>query len=364
MEYKEELGNETRRREYKVMSLSSTKIINEEAVGMIKSGDFSNMNMYMMGMIKSYMKEYIKKYASAYSHYKSGKKGGELYIGVDDYGIVQGIPFQGKINKKIIKEYVRESFYRYTRLYGKFSMKIYNDYYKKMQIKIIKLKVSKRKVEKILKEEKTPYEDYREKTDEYMKIMNKYREYKGKWEKLNKRYARKLNDMLNKEETKKEIIEMIHEERNEKKKFYRRSVYSVCDCPDYYSMMTELKTDKKYKQMTYEEINKIKDDMTNPFYWTIRWKDGKTGFMKTLRPSVPRVVYNVNYAQFMLSQVSRMNPVWIMNNKNMNLYVIKIRLSGNLDKSSHLIYRNNKNYVSCYRTIVDGEPCCMPLIIK
>lgn len=364
MEYRQELGEETRRREYKVMALSLMKIPQEEAVKMLESGNFGNMNMYMMGMIKMYMNEYIKKYVSAFSHPKSGKSGGRLYIGVDDYGVVQGIPYKGKMDVKKVEEYVRESFYRYTRLYGKFSMKTYNEYFKKMKVEVIKLKVSKKKMEKILKEEKTPYDDYKEKTDRYMGMMREYKRYKGVWEKMNRRYARKLNDMLNIEETKREIIEMIQENSYEKKNYYRRSVYSVCDCHDYYSMMTDMKTGKKYKQMTYEEINKIKDDMSNPFYWTIRWKDGKTGFMKELKPQVPRMVYNVNYAQFMLSQVSRMNPVWMMRNKKMNLYVIRIRMSGNLDKASYLTYKVGNNYVSSYRTIVDGEPCCIPEIVK
>ena len=166
--------------------------------------------------------------------------------------------------------------------------------------------------------------------------------------------------MLNIEETKREIIEMIHENSYEKKNYYRRSVYSVCDCPDYYSMMTDMKTGKKYKQMTYEEINKIKEDRTNAFYWTIKWKDGKTEFMKEIKPKVPRIVYNMNYAQLMISQISRMIPTWIKNNKKLRLYVIKISMIGNISKRNYLIYKNKDTYISSYRTIEDGEPCCIP----
>jgi len=112
--------------------------------------------------------------------------------------------------------------------------------------------------------------------------------------------------------------------------------------------------------MTYEEINKIKDEKTNPFYWTIRWKDGKTEFMKEIKPRVPRIVYNMNYAQFMISQITRMIPIWIKKNKGVRLYVIKIRMIGNINKENYLIYKHKNTYISSYRTIEEGEPCCIP----
>jgi len=244
MKYLEEIGRERKDREYKIMAISGLKISSKLAVRMLKSGIFRteecDMNYYMRMMIKKYMEIYIKKYIATYSHPRSGKRGGELYYGVDDLGIVHGIPYEGELREKEIRRYMEESYIKNVRMIGK-DKRQYIEYIKRAKIEIKRLEVEEGEIKRMM-EEKTPYEEYKEKTERYSKIIRDYKEYKNKWEKMNKRYAMKLNMMLNKEETKREIINLIKERGSEKGSYYRRSVYAICECGDYYKLMTEIKT--------------------------------------------------------------------------------------------------------------------------
>jgi len=103
------LGNETIDIEYKVFNLFNIglEMSNEDIETLIinKKWIFNN---YIIRNIKSMINIYLSKYTCAYLS-NSVNTDCILYLGVDDFGNVKGIPYQGILNISEIKSYFQEN---------------------------------------------------------------------------------------------------------------------------------------------------------------------------------------------------------------------------------------------------------------
>jgi hypothetical protein len=296
--------------------------------------------------IKTYCKTYLPKYIACYSHPRSTSNGGEFYIGIDDDGVMHGIPYKGdlKINfKKIIDKIFEE------RLMS-FKDDCINEYKQYVNIELIKLKTHPTNlINNNQPYQSQPYQYYIDKVNTQEKIYHKYLLNKQKWEELFSQYTSKLHVLLNKENFRLEIIEYI------------RSNTSTN-----YDLIADLRTGKKYKQQTYTEISKIKDDKTNIFYWVIRFKDARISFLKNIKPKCPKLYYNDNTPNFILCNVPLMIPTWLERNTSLNLYIIKITIGGNISPTKFLKYKLTKKWKCGYRTMhnhsIPQIPRCEPIL--
>jgi hypothetical protein len=135
--------------------------------------------------------------------------------------------------------------------------------------------------------------------------------------------------MINDSILRNDIINYIKNKSQYKSKSFikHKSIYSYCDTiNDYWTFISELKSGIKYKNKSHNEINDIKDDPTNIFYWIIKWKDEKLAFLKKIKPHINKIAINQNYLQYLLSYVPNMIPIWLHVNNNINLFVIKITI--------------------------------------
>jgi len=327
--------------------------------------------------IKTYCKTYLPKYIACYSHPYSTSNGGEFYIGIDDDGVMHGIPYKGelKINfKKIIDKIFEE------RLMS-CKDECINEYKQHVNIELIKLTIPnitnpinhnqpyqsqpyqsqpyqsqpyqsqpyQSQPYQSQPYQSQPYQYYIDKVNTQEKIYHKYLLNKQKWEELFSQYTSKLHVLLNKENFRLEIIEYI------------RSNTSTN-----YDLIADLRTGKKYKQQTYTEISKIKDDKTNIFYWVIRFKDARISFLKSIKPKCPKLYYNDNTPNFILCNVPLMIPTWLERNTSLNLYIIKITISGNISPTKFLKYKLTKKWKCGYRTMhnhsIPQIPRCEPIL--
>jgi hypothetical protein len=128
-------------------------------------------------------------------------------------------------------------------------------------------------------------------------------------------------------------------------------------------MISELKSNKKFNQVTYESAEKIRNNTLSPIYWGLAWRDLKTTPSKVLKPHPYRLKYNYKqYSMLMASQVPKMIPSWIKHNPKLNLYVVKIIFSGNISPELFLEYQDSSNeWVRSFRTSIDGDPYCQPV---
>lgn len=298
--------------------------------------------------IKTYFKTYLPKYIACYSHPQSTTNGGEFYIGIDDDGVMHGIPYKGelKINfKKIIDKLFEE------RLIS-CKDECINEYKKRVSIELIKLSTNTcKKYKPYQSYQSQPYQYYIDKLSTQEKIYHKYLLNKKKWEELFSQYTSKLHVLLNKDIFRLEIIEYIKSHSS-----------------NHYDLIADLKTGKKYKQQTFTEISKIKDDKTNIFYWVIRFKDARISFLKTIKPKCPKLYYNDNTPNFLLCNIPLMIPTWLERNTSLNLYIIKIIIGGNISSTKYLKYKDKitKKWKCGYRTMhnhsIPQFPRCEPVL--
>ena len=170
--------------------------------------------------------------------------------------------------------------------------------------------------------------------------------------------------MLNDNKMRENIITYIKEKSNYSKKSFRNKysdLYYLCDVRDYYDLIAELKSDFKYSSMKSNPSNYDKNNQTNIFYWVTRWKDSKTSTLKFIKPKIPKNFTNKNYPVFLLSQVPQMIPEWINNNQDLNLYLIKIKIPKNLDKTKVIEYFDGVNWIENYRKINIKGPTSVPV---
>lgn len=334
--------------------------IDNHSLKLLQSGHWI-FNPVTIKTIKTYFKTYLPKYIACYSHPLCTSNGGELYIGIDDDGIMHGIPYKGelKINfKKIIDKIFEERLINCKD-------ECINEYKQCINIELIKLstdtvinynrgnyKLNNNHHQKCLQPyQSQPYQYYINKLNTQEKIYHKYLLNKKKWEDIFNQYTSKLHDLLNKENFRLEIIDYIKSHST-----------------NHYDLIADLRTGKKYKQQTFTEISKIKDDITNIFYWVIRFKDARISFLKNIKPKCPKLYYNDNTPAFLLCNTPLMIPTWLERNSSLNLYIIKIIIGGNISSTKYLKYKDKvtKKWKCGYRTMhnhsISQFPRCEPII--
>ncbi len=358
IEYNDDMGLERLDMEYKLFTLNPLMIENEEALELLKNGKWI-FNQSVIASIKTYLQVYLPKYIASYSHPLTGIKSGKICFGVDDDGLVYGIPFQGNIPKKIIEDEIKSLFKNNLRTKYNANPEILEKYMNLIEIEIIKINKPK------FHATNDVYQNYIQK---YNSMISKHQSYLNKkriWENLIYSFTKKLHNMLNHEETRRNIIKYIKEKSGYLKKNFNTkysSIYHLCDVRDYYDFIGEIRSDFQYKSMKYETIEEMKTNPTNIFYWVTRWKDSKTSIIKSIKPKCPRFTSNKNYPAFLLSQVHRMIPYWCATNQNVDLHLIKIKVSGCIDPNTILEYMEpNGNWSESYRRVESRGPESIPL---
>jgi len=365
--YLDDLGCETEDREYKVFTLNPYNLGNSDGFRLLKSGSWTFDSM-IESTLKIYIQTYFPKYISTFSHPQTKVRSGSLFIGVDDDGLVHGIPYSGILTEEFIKKQIMVNLDRVRGANDYDCLKKYMDLVK---IDIIKL-------------DKTDYEtqvkdsglniDYNSKMYSQIKANMKldetkraeYITKKRKWESFFNSIPQKITDIMNDRKIRAQILDLIKKKSTSTTKLCPKykNIYGYCDIKnDYWNMLYELKSNKQFEKVTFDSAEKIRNDLLSPIYWGLVWRDLKTSPSKYLKPVPHRVKYNYKqYSILIASQVPKMIPSWIKNNPKMNLYVIKITFSGNISPDLFLEYLDSSNeWTRSYRTTVECEPCCMPI---
>jgi hypothetical protein len=340
----------------------------DDSFSLLKSGSWKYDN-FTKSTLKSYINTYFPKYISTFSHPLSTVNGGSLYIGVDDSGIVHGIPYTGILSEDYVKKLIAGTHKKIRAVKGADDSDCLKRYLSFVKVQVIKLNT-----EKYSLEDSGLTSDYNIKMYEKLKIKKdaddavraEYLVKKRRWEKFFNSSSQKIFDIMNDRYIRKQIIELIkkHSKSTTKLRPEYKNIYAYCDIPtDYWKLISELKSDIKYGKVSYEMAEKHRNDKLSPIYWGLVWRDLKTAPSKILKPTpyYSRGKY-AHKAALAVSQVPKMIPCWLKTNPDLNLYVIKIDFGGNYSPENFLEYMDSSgSWIRSYRTSVCGEPSCQPI---
>jgi len=329
--YKDNIGLETKYKEYKEFNFynGSIKFSNDDAVLLLENNKWI-FNKLVNNCINNMIKIYLPKYTCAYLSNRI-EQNGELYFGINDFGDIIGIPYQGILNKNKIMKKI------HTVLQKNIISDTNDNLLNYIDIDFIKLNQEKAtinlpdnplllqyyKYEKIYRIEKEKYS---------MKLK--------KWYNLMDRYNAKLTDLINNKDTRLELIEYI-----QLKDFYN-------------PVIKQLRSDYKMTHVNTDNIITNKNNLQSIIYWVTYWKDTMLKFIKTIRPRFNYKIPSEYYPLNIIMLIKSMIPYWIHYNKNINLYLIKFTFKN--DKQHDIKYKNIYNqWVTCRRVIYNGEPCCL-----
>lgn len=353
MYWKENIGIESIDREYKVFNFNPLKLSIEDGVKYLSSRIFC-FNESVDKTIDNYIQLYFPKYLCSFFNPQSNLKKAELYFGIDDNGLVIGIPYIDNFNEDFINNLIDKIYLSNIKFP---SIEIKNKIRQSIKVEVIP--VNKSKIINNCSNKKSVYSRY---FNDLEKIKNKNKLYKKKrnvWNEMCELNNPKLQDMINDFETRKFIwkyikIKTCFMKKKFKNKFSHLEPY--CDVNNYWNMMTNIKSNHLFDSLKVGSMVEINEDNLDIYKWVALWKDSKFSMLKKVKPIKPVKKINSYYPIFLLSQVSKMIPEWVQTNEKLNLFIIKITFNIN-DNQQYLQYKDITNqWKYSHRTMIDGIP--------
>ncbi len=349
-------GKETFNKEYKLICLEYIELfftpleINDFLFYNTKL-DYSKFNCMIRKTLDNAIYKYLPKYIGNFS--KAGISG-NIYFGISDNGIIEGVPWYGKLTKKIIKRMINNVFCS-NRSKG---VQIINDidvdnddildwYFKNLTISIIKLDIDYSKVvDKHIKS----MDNLHLIISENEKIEYEWTNYKHSytdWHSLIFRYSDKLNNFILKSELYYELIDFIKT--------------SIADEDELKTVLDFYSNKSNFDEFISNNDKKVRslyDNPSNPIIWIIKFKDMKTSYYKHLKPTKPRNNINKNINMIFSKHTPNIIP-HLLKNSDVNLYVVIITTP--YLKDSYIKYRDciASEWKSMLRSLLsDGSPTC------
>jgi hypothetical protein len=308
----------------------------EEINDLIKTGRLvENFNDIIISNIDYYLRFYVPKYISAFGNMKGEDPFATLYIGINDFGEITGIPFRGILEVEYLNE-IKDSLKLFL------SAKNLEEIFKEIQFEIIKLthdpSMITDDVSAILDEHIGKYNAYK---IAYTKYVHDYKS----WIEQIDRYSTKISIYFSNPEYRKEIAAYIRLNTTN---------------PEYLKMADLLETDHKFETIDNDKIMEKKVDQSSIYHWITSYKDSTLDLIKTKRPVRP-ITYNSDLDKISETQFSiltNLRKKFIDNNEDLNYYLIKIKIPTN---NPHLISFSNLNskWYTRTRDLIHGIACCI-----
>ena len=284
---------------------------------------------FIISNLELYIKYYLPKYLIGFI--KSGIDG-KLVIGVNDMGIITGIPSVIPITNLLVSNLIFKNIPEYINNY---------DILNCVDINVERLNIDPLFVDEhdFIKE----YNIYNTKLKKHKKKMNKFYKKKKRWLFEVDMY-RSLHNILNLPIPKHNFLKYIKSQNK----------YNLSH------IVKQLNTNRFIKIPDYKILQKCKLNNRSIFYWLMKFKDVISAYICTKRPEKPLTNNRINIKAH-ISQITKLN-YYFSKNKNISHYMITININGSQFKSNkELKYKiyNSTRWKSPERTIKNGEPCCL-----
>lgn len=264
-----DLGPETIRNEYKNFRMCKEDIFALCRSGILKmiieGKKWSFLDFYFGKCLKKYIKRYVPKYAISFAN--ADIETGNLYFGVSDSGIIEGMCFTRdmcKNNFHFIKKYISSALRR------SLGVRAYRKIVKRMKINI-----------HIFDNHKSPViltEYFNSSAEIKMKYEFNYEIYVSahkKWMRQIDRYKSSINAMCNDPELRLEIIDYV--------KKYDSVSMSIRE------VMIKRLRDPEPIIFERNDIPKRKNDITDIAFWVTSFRDRVSNTLTSCRPIYTRV---------------------------------------------------------------------------
>ena len=286
----------------------------EEIEEIIDTGILTpDFNKVIYDTLHRYFLFYLPKYASGFSNCTHD---GTLYIGVNDFGEVTGIPFIGNIDKTLINTYVHDITTNYLRSVGIAKSK----YIDKINISIEELSI-----DMMLLCDNTPQIMTQMKQD-YERYKNEYMQYlcdRHIWLEKLQSYTCKLTIIF-------------------KNKNADICKYIETNCDNSHIRNAAIINTKESinTPINFEIILEHKDNPLHFVYWLLLFKDNTIRSHLLKRPKPPLFPKNQNSAFTLLTHISDLRHIFVSKNKSIKYYLIKIKLPKNINNDCYLEYKH------------------------
>lgn len=297
-----------------------------------------SFNHVVYDSLKRYIYDYVPKYASAFSNTNLGKeKIGTLYIGINDFGEVTGIPLVGTdIDMDFINKHVNRATSMCLKGVDDVTKKAYTD---KIKVTITKLKKDTNLLCDTTQEllnMMVPLE--REYNESYSKYLND----RDEWVRNIKMYSSKLELVLH--EAKADIITFIGDASP--------SAKAALSTPE-------------FLHIDISNLEEKKNDPDHYIYWLIRYKDLIIGNLLQNKPRPPLMPRCFSVPFNMITHLSELRHKIVKNTPDVKYYMLTIEFPGNDGSGVALAYKNNfEDTWDIRKRIYDPNdiygPCVMP----
>jgi len=330
---------ESKTDEFKEFSIKQDPVsfcTTEEIIYLVRSGKLvENFNDIILSNLNHYFKFYVPKYISAFGNMKGEDPYANLYIGINDFGEITGVPFNGTLELEYLNE-LKDSLKIF--LNAKNLVEIFS----KIQFEIIKLEIDPTMISDDISEILVEYtEKYNAYKASYAKYVHDYK----MWIEQIDRYSIKISVYFNDPEYRKEVATYIRINTNN---------------PEYLKMADLLETNHEFETIPNYEIMEKKVDQSNIYHWITSYKDDKLDLIKTKRPIKPSMntseLDRLSETQF--SMLTNLRKKFIDNNSDLNYYLIKIKIPTNNPELISFSNLNSKWYTRT-RELIDGIACCI-----
>lgn len=290
--------------------------------GIILFDESKIINDMILNSIKNYFIKYIPRYLSAFLN--SNIDNAELYIGVDDFGEITGIPFFGE----------KETFENF--IYNIINIPLY---YTKTDGKQIEYKVIIEELdlkEHYLKDNSDLILQNFYKDKIITNILNKkYINERRKWASSMNEYTCKLPLLL----------------ESKKKEFHNYLLKHAPHLINYKIYPHEMKN-----------IAHLKVDPTHYLYWLMQFKEEQINKLQLSKPYKPRIQKTNQGPFYLLNGLTELRSKFIKNNNEIKYFMIKIIFPSKSKEFNTVYYYNteSKSWLTKSRQYNENVgPCCL-----
>ena len=327
--------------EFKEVTLNTGgfKIGLPDIIALCQSNIFTReLNEGIISNIKTLIELYLSKNICAFLN--AGIFKGEIYFGINDHGIMKGIPYNGELPYDELAIFTRELL-KSCLMFASPKIGIDFDINKFVNIEFIKIDKPPMPRER----HHPDFTKYLEEHKIYLQELEEHKEAFRNWKIRFDFVNQKLCNLINNYESRLILIAFI------------KSINPSSP------VIQLLESDYKETPKVHEAVILLKDDDTSPYYWVTRWKDIMIPMLRKEKPIPPKPPPNTPINLIM--NVSDMIPWWVNSSDRMNLYVIKITLNTDFEFDNEYVYYYDiykKKWLKCKRILLkDGEPSCYPI---
>lgn len=331
------LSNEELTKEFKELYLNSedlSHLIDEDEIyNIIIKGKFtSNLNNAIYHLLSIYISKILPRYISCFGN---AQINGIINIGVNDYGEITGIPTIDKINIDKIKYNIIDI------ITNNINSQIRpEELAKKISVDILPLQFD---ISILNNDAGDKFKHFSSKILAYNEKKDKYITKHQSWLIKHRRYAQKLNNMINIPTIRKELILYIQNSINPS------------------NIVIELLEKDEYIHIDHDNIFKDRDNKDKVFYWLNLFRENKLKELqdenKKINETKP-VLDKIQTPMQILCDLSGLRYIFIKKNPNIKYYYIKISLNMTDVKHSISFLQNNK-WKSRTRIMSEDGPSCI-----